>query len=209
MIKVDKVEDGLPISVIVPLSNKRKSFFHEFVLPMIEANNPIEIIINDNEGTAPKKRNDGFKKATQPFVFFCDDDIVLPASYLQTLYNALKNGNNAGYAYTGYYGIAKNPNVEPNHNFVIESQVFSATVLRQYNYISTMALIRKESFIGFDETLKRFQDWSMWLSMLEQGKIGIFVPDIKFIAFFNDAGITSNQTSYVDAYNIIKIKHNL
>ena len=78
-IKVDRVDEGLPISVIVPLSKNRRSFFENFVLPLIEANNPVEIIVNDDEGRAPKKRNDGFKKSTQPFLFFCDDDILLPA----------------------------------------------------------------------------------------------------------------------------------
>jgi glycosyltransferase involved in cell wall biosynthesis len=208
MITVDKVEEGLPVSVIIPTMLKRKAFLEAHVLPMIENNESIEIIIVSNEGSAPHQRNMGAEKATQKYIMFWDDDCVMPQNYLKTLLNTLESSN-ADYAYTGYYGIAMNPNVEPNHNFVIESQNFNASVLRQYNYISTMALIKKASFIGFDETLKRFQDWSMWLSMLEQGKTGIFVPNIKFIAFFNDDGQTSKNNSQVDAYNIIKIKHNL
>jgi glycosyltransferase involved in cell wall biosynthesis len=210
MIKVDKVEDGLPISVIIPLSHKRKPFFHDFVMPMLEANNPIEIIINDNEGTAPKKRNDGFKKATQPFVFFCDDDIVLPASYLQTLYSALKNNNNAGFAYTGYYGIVLHPESHPIHNnFQIPSMPFNATVLRQYNYISTMSLIRTDVFPMFDENLKRLQDWDIFLTLLGKGITGIFIKDLKFFAYYIDEGITSNTNSEIDAILAIRTKHNL
>lgn len=208
MIQVDKIEEGLPISVIVPTMLKRKPFLDAHVLPMIEINEPVEIIVVSNEGSAPRQRNMGAEKATQKYIIFWDDDCVMPQGYLRTLFNALEK-NDVDYAYTGYYGIAMNPNVEPNHNFIIESQIFNASALRQYNYISTMTLIKKESFIGFDETLKRFQDWSMWLSMLEQGKTGIFIPNIKFIAFFNDDGQTSKNNSQMDAYNIIKIKHNL
>ncbi|NJO61966.1 MAG: hypothetical protein HC836_28105 [Richelia sp. RM2_1_2] len=62
MIKIDEVEDGLPISVIVPLSKKRQEFFNEMVLPLLEANEPIEIIINDNDGSAPKKKKRRFLK---------------------------------------------------------------------------------------------------------------------------------------------------
>lgn len=210
MIKVDKIEDGLPISVIVPLSYKRKPFFHDFVMPMLEANNPIEIIINDNEGTAPKKRNDGFNKATQPFVFFCDDDIVLPVSYLQTLYTALKNNVNAGYAYTGYYGIVLHPNSHPMHNnFQIPSMPFNAIVLKQYNYISTMSLIRKDVFPMFDESLKRLQDWDIFLTLLNKGITGIFIKDLTFFAYYIDEGITSNTNSEFDAIMAIRSKHNL
>lgn len=208
MITVDKIDDGLPVSVIIPTMFKRKTFLEAHVLPMIEINEPKEIIKVNNEGSAPHQRNIGAGRATQDYIIFWDDDCVMPKDYLKTLLNALKS-NNSDYAYSGYYGISMNPNVEPNHNFAIESQVFNANALKQYNYISTMALIKKTSFIGFDETLKRFQDWSMWLSMLEEGKIGVFVPNIKFMAFFNDAGITSNQVSYIDAYNVIKIKHKL
>lgn len=82
MIKVDKIDDGLPISVIVPLSKNRRDFFETMTLPLIEANDVNEIIVNDDEGRAPKKRNAGFKKSTQPFIFFCDDDILLPTRRL-------------------------------------------------------------------------------------------------------------------------------
>ena len=69
MIKIDKIDDGLPISVIVPLSEKREKFFYEYVYPLIEINNPNEIIINKYKGFAPRKRNMGFDKSTQPYVF--------------------------------------------------------------------------------------------------------------------------------------------
>ena len=86
-ITIDKIDgdDVLPISVIVPLSKNRTDFFYRFVLPLIEANNPAEIIINDNDEGAPKKRNDGFDKSTQQYLFFCDDDLLLPSDHLEKL----------------------------------------------------------------------------------------------------------------------------
>ena len=92
MINVTKFDDDgiLPVSIIVPLAKKRREFFNNLVLPLLEANMTAEIIINDDEGSAPKKRNDGFKKSTQPFLFFCDDDIILPANYIRSLYDVLK-----------------------------------------------------------------------------------------------------------------------
>lgn len=209
-IKVDKVDEGLPISVIVPLSKNRRSFFENFVLPLIEANNPIEIIVNDDEGSAPKKRNAGFKKATQPFLFFCDDDIILPANYIQSLYNALIKNPDIGFAYTGYHGIVLHPESHPVHgNFQIPGIPFSSEALKRANYISTMTLVRKELFPGFDENLKRLQDWSLWLTIVENGSRGILVPNLAFYAYYLDSGITSNTNSEIDAINAIRRKHNL
>jgi glycosyltransferase involved in cell wall biosynthesis len=209
-IKIDRIDDGLPVSVIVPLSKNRRNFFENFVLPLIEANNVNEIIVNDDDGRAPKKRNDGFKKSTQPFVFFCDDDILLPANYLQTLYDALQKNPEVGFAYTGYQGIVLHPESHPMRgNFQIPAIQFNANALRRGNYISTMTLVRRELFPMFDENLKRLQDWDVWLTIVENGGKGILVPNLTFFAYYLDIGITSNTNSEIDAINAIRIKHNL
>lgn len=210
MITVDKVEDGLPVSVIVPLSKNRREFFHNMVLPLLEANEPIEIIINDNEGSAPKKRNEGFTKSTQPFIFFMDDDILLPASYIQSLLKALQKNPNIGFAYTGYHGIVLHPESHPMHgNFEIPPIEFNSQALKQGNYISTMSLMRRELFCGWDEKLKRLQDYDLWLTIVERGAKGILVTNQTFYAYYLDSGITSNTNSEIDAINAIRIKHNL
>jgi glycosyltransferase involved in cell wall biosynthesis len=209
MIKVDKVEDGLPVSVIVPLSKNRREFFNNMVLPLLEANNPNEIIINDNEGNAPKKRNEGFEKSTQPFTFFCDDDILLPANYIETLLKALQKHPEVGFAYTGYHGIVLHPESHPIHgNFEIPAIEFSVEALKYGNYISTMSLMRRELFCGWDEKLKRLQDWSLFLTIVERGAKGILVPSQTFYAYYLDSGITSNTNSEIDAINAIRTKHN-
>jgi glycosyltransferase involved in cell wall biosynthesis len=208
MITIDKVDEGLPVSIIVPLSKKRREFFNNMVLPLLEANNVIEIIVNDDEGTAPKKRNDGFRKATQPYIFFCDDDILLPANYIQLLYNALKADNSVGFAYTGYHGIVLHPETHPMHgNFQIPAVQFNAQALKYGNYISTMSLVRRELFPTFDEKLKRLQDWDLWLTIVKNGSKGILVPNLTFYAYYLDSGITSNTNSEIDAINAIRNKH--
>ena len=208
MIKIDSIDDGLPVSVIVPLTKSRRGFFESMVLPLIEANNVNEIIINDNEGLAPKKRNDGFLKATQPYVFFCDDDILLPATYIESLLRVLEKNPDIGFAYTGYHGIVLHPESHPMHgNFQIPAVQFSKEALKRGNYISTMSLVRKELFPMFDEKLKRLQDWDIWLTLANRGVRGALVPQETFYAYYLDAGITSNQNSEVDAVNAIRNKH--
>ena len=210
MIKVDKIDDGLPVSVIVPLGKNRREFFNNMVLPLLEANDVIEIIVNDNEGNAPKKRNEGFEKSTQPYVFFCDDDILLPANYIECLLKALLKHPEVGFAYTGYHGIVLHPESHPIHgNFEIPAVEFSVQALKYGNYISTMSLMRRELFCGWDEKLKRLQDWSLWLTIVERGAKGILVPSQTFYAYYLDSGITSNTNSEIDAINAIRLKHNI
>lgn len=218
MIDVIKYDDGLPVSIIVPLSDKRKKFFYEFVFPLLEANLVKEIIINDNFGSAPKKRNEGFKKSNEEYVFFCDDDILLPSNYISKLYNFLIKrrsvNNNIGYTYTGYRGIVLNPETHPmKTNFEIQSIPFSGERLKMGNFISTMSLVCKNCLPQdgpFDESLKRLQDWNLWLTMLENGCEGVLYPeDSKFMAFYLDEGITSNSNNETDAILKVLQKHNL
>ena len=210
-ITINSITDGLPISIIVPLSKSRSDFFNNMVLPMLEANNPNEIIVNNNDGFAPKKRNDGFNKSTQPYIFFCDDDIILPANYLETLLLKLKsesNNSQIGYSYTGYYGVVLHTESHPfRGNFRIPSTPFNSNKLKAGNYISTMSLMKRDVFPRFDESLRRFQDWDMYLTMLKNNIHGVMTKDVFFWAYYLDAGITSNNNSISEAVNKIRAKH--
>lgn len=219
MITVDNLkedfDDVLPISVVVPMSTKRSHFFYNMVYPLLEANKPAEIIVNDNPGGAPKKRNDGFEKSTQPFVFFCDDDILMSADYLGKLFDLLKKNPNKAYAYTGYHGIVMHPHTHPMRgNFQIPSIPFNGERLKQGNYISTMALVRRECLPKpkpFDESLKRLQDWDLWLSMLANGHEGILLPGNEnlYHAYYLDEGITSNNNNEREGLMAVVQKHKL
>jgi len=212
MIDIIKYNDGLPISVIIPTTRDklRKDFFENYVFPLIEANQPIEIIINDDLGGAPKKRNNGFDRSTQQFVFFCDNDILLPKNYLEKLLDALNKNLNAAYAYSGYIGIVVDSVNHPlKQNFIIPTIPFNVERLKVTNYISTMSLIRREKFPRFDENLKRLQDYDLWLTMLKNGDKGVAVQNNEFFAYYIDEGITSNTNSEIDAIMAIRKKHNL
>lgn len=212
MIDIITYENGLPVSVIVPhgKTNLRDDFFKNLVFPMLEANEPIEIIVNDNIGSAPKKRNDGFKKSSQPYVLFCDNDIIFPKNYIRKLLEALEKNPKKGYAYSGYYGIVKDSINHPmKGNFKIPTIEFNGEQLKRGNFISTMSLMRREVFPFFDENLKRLQDWDIYLTMLKNGIEGIAVKNIEFMAYYLDEGITSNGNSEREAIMTVLQKHNL
>lgn len=156
-------------------------------------------------------RNVGFKAATGQYLLFLDADIVCLPQMLEKLILALKSQNNAIYAYASFKYGWKTFKLRP----------FSGEALKKANFIHTTSLIRREYFPGFDEQLKRFQDWDLWLTLLEQGRTGVWVPEILFRIkshgsmsswlprlFYNLPWLKSVK-KYKEAEKVIKEKHEL
>lgn len=154
----------------------------------------IIVSYDENKG-AQYARNKGFKKVNTEFVLFSDNDIEWKPEALEILLKTLQNNPEKSYAYCGYEmeGLIQ-CNVE-----------FDENILKQMNYISTMSLIRTSDFPGFDEEIKRFQDWDLWLNMLSRSKTGVYCGKILFST--KPSGITKGDPT--EAVNIIKSKWKL
>lgn len=126
-------------------------------------------IRQNNEG-APSARMRGFEISTGELVLFCDADVLLARDALEKFEHALEQNPDASFAYSSFLWGSKR----------FTSKPFDAKQLEKDNYIHTTALIRREHFPGFDLSLKRFQDWDLWLTMSEQGRVGFFVDDYLF-----------------------------
>ncbi|MEK7105618.1 MAG: glycosyltransferase family A protein [Patescibacteria group bacterium] len=115
-------------------------------------------------------RNAGFKLSQGEFIIFCDADAVLERDMLGKMVKQLEAHPDTSYCYSGFrFGWKSFP-----------SYPFSAERLKKMNFIHTTTLIRRADFPGFDETLRRFQDWDVWLTMLEHGKQGVFINEELF-----------------------------
>jgi hypothetical protein len=84
--------------------------------------------------------------------------------------DSLDKNPGASYAYSGFKFGWK----------VMRPVVFNSEDLKQNNYIDVTSLIRRSDFSGFDESIKKFQDWDLWLTMLEKNKTGVCVPEILY-----------------------------
>ncbi|MFA5644372.1 MAG: glycosyltransferase family A protein [Patescibacteria group bacterium] len=128
-------------------------------------------ITQSNKG-APNARNQGVKKAQGDFLFFCDDDAVLQPEALEKMILALKNNPTSAYAYSSFYWGKKLFKLWP----------FNPEKLKKMPYIHTMSLMRREAFpaSGWDEKIKKMQDWDLWLTMLANGQTGIFINEPLF-----------------------------
>lgn len=130
-----------------------------------------KIIEQENKG-APNARNHGFQAAKGDYVIFCDADATLNKNCLWEMINALKNNPQASFAYSSFYWGRK----------IFKLQPYDIKKLRQMPYIHTISLIRYRDFpiTGWDESLKKFQDWDLWLSFSQSGKTGIWINKILF-----------------------------
>jgi len=179
----------------------------------------LRIIHQSNQG-APAARNRGFQESKGEYIIFCDADVVLREDALEKMLGALEEGDSQksikpiksvksveNFKFQkGDVLYDKNPAyVYPSFKFGWKKFTpgqFSAEKLKEMNYIHTTALIRRECFPenGFDTKLRKFQDWDLWLTMLENGHCGIWLPEILFTVKPRRAGMSEWLPSFM--YNI-------
>ena len=125
-----------------------------------------------------RARNFGFLKVSTPYVAFFDADNVMMPRFLDVLHDALQEVSHATYAY-GDRIVFADGDLQRGEREV--SGPFDVRRLRAGNYIDLAALIRADKFPGFDPTVRRYQDWDLWLNIaLKQGGIGQYVPEPLF-----------------------------
>jgi len=222
------------ISVIIPAFNAQKTIekclaslfkqsFKDFeiivvndgstdqTLPILERyQNKIKLVNQVNSG-APTARNVGAKLAVGCYLLFCDADIVLEPTALEKMRQTLKNQPDKSYVYSDFkFGFKK-----------FSLFAFDPDKLKKMPYIHTTSLIVTKDFPGFDPALKRFQDWDLWLTMLEQKKVGVYINKTLFKVksggtmsnwmpkIFYRLPWLKNVKKYQTAEKIIKDKHNL
>jgi len=156
-------------------------------------NSKLELIQQKNAG-AQAARNRGFREiqcqiSNIKYLLFCDADVVLREDCLEKMIRVLEEHPEASYAYSSFKFGWKKFKLWP----------FDAERLRKMPYIHTTSLIRKSvlqnledgplvrrrtvlriSSGPFDESITRLQDWDLWLTMLEQGYTGVWIPEVLF-----------------------------
>jgi glycosyltransferase involved in cell wall biosynthesis len=147
-------------------------------------------------GGAPKARNFGFAQSKGEMVLFCDADMELRSDCLEKMYQALVENPDKAYVYSDFkYGWK-----------VFRFWQFDTDKLKENNYVNTCSLLRREDFPGFDESLEKFQDWDLWLTLLENHKTGIYISEVLFKANTRKGKISNWLPKVVYRLPFIKLK---
>lgn len=129
----------------------------------------LQIFQQENKGRNPT-RNKGFRKSKGEHIIFLDADIVMKDNMLEKMLKVLRENRDRSYVYSSFkFGFK-----------TFKLWKFDAEKLKQIPYIHTSSLIRREHFAGFDEKIKKFEDWDLWLAMLKKGHQGIWIPEVLF-----------------------------
>lgn len=130
------------------------------------------LFLNQTNQGAPAARQRGLEEARGDYLFFCDADAILEPSALETMIYALANNSQVSYVFSSFKWGKK----------LFRVGEFDPDRLKRMPYIHTMSLIKRADFpgAGWDTSIKKFQDWDLWLTMLEQGKVGLFIPKVLF-----------------------------
>jgi len=137
----------------------------------LDTNNHYLFINQENKG-APAARNRGYQAAQGNYLFFCDADAVLKPQALEIMQQTLEQNPGVSYVYSSFRWGHK----------LFKLGQFDPEKLKKMPYIHTMSLVRRADFPvnGWDENIKKLQDWDLWLTMLADGKIGLWIPQVLF-----------------------------
>lgn len=162
------------------------------------------IISRDHESRGANwARNRGAELARGEFILFCDDDIQWRPGAIHAMISTLDSTPEASYAY-GSYGLGF------DHLRKVQcGDQFDPNILRRRNYISTMSVIRRAHFPGFDESIHRLQDWDLWLTMLADGRVGVQVGKLLFDTAVRKGITHDGPVPYEEAKRRIAEKHGL
>lgn len=131
---------------------------------------PFRLIRFEKNRGAPAARNEGARQTSGDYLIFLDADATLTPTAIAQMRAVLDTHQEIDFVYpTIYFGWKLFP-----------GRPFDAEALKVQNYIHTSALLRRRVFPGFDESLWKFQDWDLWLTMIARGSKGYWISEPLF-----------------------------
>jgi glycosyltransferase involved in cell wall biosynthesis len=174
-------------------------------LNSIVENPSIRLIKQSNSGPS-SARNNGIKNCDGEFILPLDADDSIHPDYIQSCVNILKNNKNISPVYCDTLHIGQIQGVEQRPEWSFDRLI-------QGPFIVNCSMFHKEAFNkceGYDETMKGWEDYDLWIRMAKNGYVGKRIPKPLFSYFHheNDGTVsTEANKNQQELYNKIMEKN--
>ena len=144
---------------------------------------------------ANRARNFGFSKMSSELVVFFDADNYMEPHFLETFYGGLDADGAVDFVYCDRINFGEGDvSWYPESMGRWRARPFDSVLLRERNYIDLASLLRARCFPGFDEALRRCQDWDLWLNIvLNQRGRGRYVAEPLFYYRVHGASVSRRE----------------
>ena len=129
-------------------------------------------VVEIQHGGAQKARNAGRAYVDGHYVVHFDSDCVIEPHAAQAWVDIFDKNPDVGFIYSSYKFF--------DEKGAIQSEPFDPWLLKVSNYISGCFPIRTELCPTWNESLESLQDWDFWLSAVEKGAKGKYLPGYAF-----------------------------
>ena len=160
----------------------------------------IHLKTEKNSGSDALPKNLAISKAQGEYVAFLDDDDIWRPDTLKILLRYIETGADVAY---GDYLIEEGGRMRPGWSID-----FNPPLLSKMNYISMVtAMVKKSALLevgGFNENLKIFKDWNLWVRMQKRGFKFLHIPIITAEVFPQKESVSEkNKTRQDEEGNFI------
>jgi len=156
-----------------------------------------KVIFQENGGPS-KARNVGVKSSTGEYILPLDSDDLLHPSYVEECLKIIKQNKNYSPVYCDTIhegqmkGVEKRPEWSKerlvNGPFIVNCSMFSREAFDSIN--------------GYDEELKGWEDYDMWLRMMQKGYVGKRIPKPLFVYFHHESEGTVSTIANKDTQSL-------
>jgi glycosyltransferase involved in cell wall biosynthesis len=186
-------EGGAPHVVVVDDGSTDERTLRAFE----ELPDGVRLLRRENAGVAAA-RNAGAAVAQTDYLLMLDADDRLRPGALATLRVPLAEEPSLGFAYGAWSGRLAFPDFDPYR-------------LLYRSIVTATSLIRRELFEavgGFDASLPGYEDWDLYLGVLEAGRRGRRVPEV-VLDYRRHASsrLSGDRRDYRRRYRAIRAKH--
>lgn len=138
-------------------------------------NSEIKIIFQENGGPS-KARNTGIKSSSGEYILPLDSDDFMHSKYIEECLKIITKNKNYSPIYCDTIIGGKIKGIEKRPEWCREKLI-------KGNFIVSCSMFSREAFDlsgGYDEKLKGWEDYDLWLRMMQKGYVGKRIPKFLF-----------------------------